>query len=88
MPRRRPESYCEHEVNVRVLYHEQPEGWWAESPDIPSWTVAGPSYEEVREPVVDGVSFALASEAEERGERFDESRFLQVALEHFVPATA
>lgn len=75
-------------MTVRVLYHEEPEGWWAESPEIPSWTVAGESYDEVRELVVDGVSFALASEAEERGETFDETRFAEVVLEHFVPAPA
>lgn len=75
-------------MTVRVLYHEEPEGWWAESPEIASWTVAGSSYEEVRGLVVDGVSFALASEAEDRGETFDESRFAEVVIEHFVPAPA
>lgn len=84
----RRESYCEDVMTVRVLYHEEPEGWWAESPEIARWTVAGSSYAEVRELVVDGVSFALASEAEERGETFDESRFAEVVLEHFVQVPA
>lgn len=75
-------------MTVRVLYHEEAEGWRAESPDIASWTVAGSNYEEVRGLVVDGVSFALANEAEERGETFDEGRFAEVVLEHFVPAPA
>ena len=33
---------------VRVIYHREPEGWWAESPDIPGWYAAGESYEAVR----------------------------------------
>jgi len=75
-------------MTVRVLYHEEPEGWWAESPDVPSWTVAGRTYDEVRELVLEGVSFALASEAEERGEGFDEARFAKIVIEHYVPAPA
>ena len=57
---------------VRVIYHSEPEGWWAESPDIEGWSVAGGSYEEVRALVDAGVEFAL--------DRAD------VAVEHFVPA--
>jgi predicted RNase H-like HicB family nuclease len=73
-------------VTVRVLYHREPEGWWAESPDVEGWTVAGDSYEEVRQLVVDGVTFALAGAAEERGKSFDEARLGHVTLEHYVPA--
>jgi predicted RNase H-like HicB family nuclease len=75
-------------VTVRVLYHQEPEGWWAESPDIDAWTVAGETYEEVRRLVEDGISFALASAAQDRGEAFDEARFASVSVEHYVPAPA
>jgi predicted RNase H-like HicB family nuclease len=41
-------------VTVRVLYHREPDGWWAESPDIDGWTVAGETCDEVRALVDDG----------------------------------
>jgi predicted RNase H-like HicB family nuclease len=75
-------------VTVRVLYHQEPEGWWAESPDIDGWSVAGETYEDVRQLAEDGVSFALASAAEDRGESFDEGQFASVSIEHYVPASA
>jgi predicted RNase H-like HicB family nuclease len=75
-------------VTIRVLYHRESEGWWAESPDIAGWTVAGDTYDEVRDLVSDGVTFALASAAKERGESFDEARFADVNVEHYVPAPA
>jgi len=71
-------------VIVRVLYRQEPEGWWAESPDILSWTVAGEGYEAVRELALDGAPFALACEAEDRDEHFDKARFVDVELAHFV----
>ena len=75
-------------MTIRVLYHREPEGWWAESPDIEGWTVAGETYEAVRQLVDDGVTFALASAAEENGGNFDEPRFADLLVEHFVPAPA
>ena len=57
---------------VRVIYHSEAEGWWAESPDIEGWSVAGDSYSEVRTLVDAGVEFVV--------DRAD------VAVEHFVPA--
>jgi predicted RNase H-like HicB family nuclease len=75
-------------VTIRVLYHREPEGWWAESPDIEGWTVAGESYEAVRQLVDDGVTFALASAAEDDGGDFDETHFAEARIEHFVPAPA
>ena len=68
-------------VTVRILYHQEPQGWWAESCDIDGWSVAGDSYEEVCQLAEDGVSFALASAAEDRGEVFDEERFASVSVE-------
>ena len=75
-------------VTVRVLYHNEADGWWAESPDIEGWTITAASYDEVRALVEDGVSFALASAAEDRGETVDEARYADVSLEHYVPAPA
>ena len=71
---------------VRVLYHREPDGWWAESPEIDGWTVAGETYEQVRELVGEGITFALASAAEDRSEGFDEARFASIAVEHYIPA--
>jgi predicted RNase H-like HicB family nuclease len=75
-------------VTVRVLYHHEPEGWWAESPDVDGWSVAGETYEEVRQMAANGVTFALASAAEDRGETYDEERYASVKLEHYIPAPA
>ena len=77
-----------HAVTVRILYHQEAYGWWAESPDIDGWSVAGETYEQVRALAEDGVSFALASAAEDRGEMFDEEHFVSVNVEHYVPAPA
>jgi predicted RNase H-like HicB family nuclease len=57
---------------VRVIYHGEPEGWWAESPDIAGWSVAGDTYADVRALVDAGVETVLDGE--------------QVTVEHFVPA--
>jgi predicted RNase H-like HicB family nuclease len=56
---------------VRVIYHHEPDGWWAESPDIDGWSAAGATYSEVVELAEEGVPFALGHDAE---------------LEHYVPA--
>lgn len=56
---------------VRVIYHYEADGWWAESPDVEGWTAVGASYMEVVKLVKEGIPFALGHEAE---------------LEHFVPA--
>jgi len=57
---------------VRVIYHSEPEGWWAESPEIEGWSVAGDSYADVRALVDAGVEIVLDRTG--------------VAIEHFVPA--
>jgi predicted RNase H-like HicB family nuclease len=59
---------------VRVIYHCEPEGWWAESPDVPGWTAAGATYDEVRALAGEGVLVAL-------GEK-------DLTVEHFVPENA
>lgn len=54
-------------MTIRILYHQEPQGWWAESPDIGGWSVAGETYDAIRQLAEDGVSFALASATEDRG---------------------
>lgn len=56
---------------VRVIYHHESDGWWAESPDVDGWSAAGDSYEEVVKLAEEGTPFALDREAK---------------LEHYVPA--
>jgi predicted RNase H-like HicB family nuclease len=73
---------------VRILDHQEPQGWWAESPDIDGWSVAGETYDDVGRLAEGSVSFAFASAAEDRGEAFDEERFASVTVEHYMPAPA
>jgi predicted RNase H-like HicB family nuclease len=71
----RPESHSEVEdrtETVRVIYHHEADGWWAESPDVEGWSAAGSSYAEVVKLAEEGISFAREQDA---------------ALEHFVPAS-
>jgi predicted RNase H-like HicB family nuclease len=56
---------------VRVIYHHEGDGWWAESPDVDGWSAAGDSYAEVVKLAKEGIPFALDGEAK---------------LEHYVPA--
>jgi predicted RNase H-like HicB family nuclease len=55
---------------VRVIYHHQRDGWWAESPDVEGWSATGESYAKVVKLAEEGIGFALEHEAK---------------LEHFVP---
>lgn len=59
--------------SIRVIYHHEGEGWWAESPDIPGWTAVAKTYAEILKLSEEGVPFALERE---------------VPIEHFVPADA
>lgn len=43
---------------VRIRYHYEPEGWWADSPDVPGFSAAGETFMEVREMAISGVEFA------------------------------
>lgn len=60
--------------SVRVIYHQEPEGWWAESPDVKGWIAAGDTYSEVLKLTEEGIPFALECNEDE------------VEIEHFVPA--
>jgi len=52
---------------VRVFYIYEPEGWSAESPDVPSWSAAGENLDEVRELTVEAMTldFGAAFRLEE-----------------------
>jgi predicted RNase H-like HicB family nuclease len=49
---------------VRIIYHHEADGWWAESPDIEGWSAAGESYAEVVRLAEEGVPFALGESVE------------------------
>ncbi len=42
---------------VQMHYHYEPEGWWAESPEVPGFSAAGATFEEVREQAREGAVF-------------------------------
>jgi predicted RNase H-like HicB family nuclease len=42
---------------ARVIYHEEAQGWWAESPEVPGWSAAGGSFDEVRALAEEGLPF-------------------------------
>ena len=42
---------------ITIQYHYEPDGWWADSPDIPGYTAAGATFEDVRKQALDGVEF-------------------------------
>ena len=43
---------------VRIRYHHEPEGWWADSPDLPGFSAAAETFSEVRDMATRGVEFA------------------------------
>lgn len=51
-------------TQVRIRYHHEPEGWWADSPDLPGFSAAGDTLEEVRELASAGVEFATNEPAD------------------------
>ncbi|HET7416434.1 MAG TPA: type II toxin-antitoxin system HicB family antitoxin [Solirubrobacterales bacterium] len=56
---------------IRVIYHQEDEGWWAESPDVKGWTAVADTYTEIVKLAEEGIPFALEREAE---------------IEHVLPA--
>ncbi len=44
---------------IPVVYHEDKDGWWADSPAVPGWTATAPTLNDLRVLVEDGVRFAL-----------------------------
>lgn len=57
---------------IRVIYHEEAEGWWAESPDVAGWSAAGGTYEEVRRLTEEGLSWTLGREVAANGKTVKE----------------
>lgn len=47
---------------VRVIYRNDPDGWWAVTPDVPGYTAFGESYEETRDDVVEGLPWYAEDE--------------------------
>jgi predicted RNase H-like HicB family nuclease len=57
---------------VRVQYHREPKGWWAESPDLEGFVASGSTVDEVRHLVHEDVPFYLQEddvEIKEIGDR-------------------
>jgi predicted RNase H-like HicB family nuclease len=46
-------------VKVVMEYHHEPEGWWADSDDLPGFSAAGATFDEVRELAHAGAEFYL-----------------------------
>jgi predicted RNase H-like HicB family nuclease len=42
---------------VWIEYHSEPEGWWAESPDLPGFSAAGDTFPEVHAQAHEGAEF-------------------------------
>lgn len=42
---------------IRVTYHQEPEGWWAETADLPGYSAWGADLDEVMELAKEGVPF-------------------------------
>jgi predicted RNase H-like HicB family nuclease len=42
-------------TQVTIRYHQEPEGWWADSDQIPGWTAVGATFGEVSELARDAV---------------------------------
>lgn len=70
---------------LRVIYHHEPEGWWADSPDVTGYTAAAPTYEEVRALVEEGLLWAAQEHARDAGSAVPP---VGTPLEHYVPAPA
>lgn len=42
---------------IQIFMHEEPEGWWAESPQMPGWSAAAETAEELQALAAEGVEF-------------------------------
>jgi predicted RNase H-like HicB family nuclease len=47
---------------IRMEYHQEPEGWWADSPDLPGFSAAGPTLADVREQAHEGAEYFAGEE--------------------------
>ncbi len=48
-------------MSITVIFHQEPEGWWAECPDAPSFFATGESREVVRQRVHEHLPRLMAS---------------------------
>ena len=44
---------------IPVIYHRDPDAWWADSPVVEGWTATAATLDELRQLVEDGIRFAL-----------------------------
>jgi predicted RNase H-like HicB family nuclease len=51
-------------ATVIMEYHHEPEGWWADSDDLPGFTAVGATLDEVRELAHSGAEFYLQRSVE------------------------
>jgi predicted RNase H-like HicB family nuclease len=50
---------------VRIIYHREPDGWWAESPGMERWSAAADAFAEVARLAEEGIAFVLDEESRE-----------------------
>ena len=48
---------------VPVIYHQESDGWWADSPGVRGWTATAQTLDGLRELVEEGIRFALETDA-------------------------
>jgi predicted RNase H-like HicB family nuclease len=72
---------------VRMRYHHEPEGWWADSPDVAGFTAVGADIAEVRTLVKEGIRFHLETDDVEIYEDVVD-RSLPAVVEIHLDATA
>jgi predicted RNase H-like HicB family nuclease len=65
---------------VNVTYHQEPEGWWAESIDAPAFFATGESRAEVRRRVFEHLPSALGIAPDETPEFQEAEIFVGAAL--------
>lgn len=69
-------------MDVTVRYHHEPDGYWADSPDVEGLTAVGATLSEVRELVRDGLPFYLDTDEEiDLRESFDDLAHLVVVVD-------
>lgn len=47
---------------ARVIYHQEPEGWWASSADVPGYYGIGETYEEARDEISEGLPWTAGED--------------------------
>lgn len=45
-------------ITADVIYHYEDGTWWAESPEVPRWSVAAETFEETKTLAEEGIPFA------------------------------